>query len=569
MAIKSVSFLLLLLDFSLGLAEPDFQKANLRFPFDLPKGNGAWIRPTVGQIWPKPQLEQSTDNFMVLRPSDFHFQITGNTCDILEEAIHRYYDLIFFPPRGSGTSKRFQKLSNKYSMTWEKNENFRGYLDTVVLHVMQPCEKLPSLSMDEHYEIKIDATDRPREGIILGQSVWGILRGLESFSQLVYSSQNGIAFQINSTMIMDFPRFPHRGLLLDSSRHFLPLPVIKDNLDLMAQNKLNVFHWHITDDPAFPYESRKFPSLSQLGSFNPYSHVYSPSDVEYVIQYARMRGIRVIPEFDTPGHTQSWGPGSPGLLTPCYKKDGTKDNFFGPINPVPAKNYKFLREFFAEIFQVFPDAYVHLGGDEVDFSCWASNPEIISFMKQQRWEQDFARLEQFYMQRLINVTQDVTKGEMRYLVWQEVIDNNVVLPSSTVIHVWKDGNNFHEELARVTKFGYRTVLSSPWYLNYINYGVDWDRYYLAEPLSFNGTESQKRLVIGGEACMWGEFIDAVSVTSITWPRASAVAERLWSSASTNDPRLAAPRLEEHRCRLLRRGFNVNPINGVSYCDIEW
>lgn len=566
---KKIIFLFLLLDFLVGWAESNSQKSNLRFPFDLPKGNGAWIRPSIGQIWPQPQLQQSTNNFMVLRPNDFKFQITGNTCDILEEAVHRYYDLIFFPSKGSGTSKRFLKLAKKYRSTWEQNEHFRGYLDTVALHVMQPCETLPSLDMDEHYEIKIDATDKPREGIILSQSVWGILRGLESFSQLVYASQNGIAFQINSTMVMDFPRFPHRGLLLDSSRHFLPLEIIKDNLDLMAQNKMNVFHWHITDDPSFPYESRKFPSLSQLGSFSQYSHVYSPSDVQYIIQYARMRGIRVIPEFDTPGHTQSWGPGFPGLLTRCYKKDGTEDDFFGPINPVPARNFKFLKEFFAETFEVFPDAYVHLGGDEVDFSCWASNPEINSFMKSQGWGQDFARLEQFYMQRLINVTQDVTKGGMRYLVWQEVIDNNVVLPTDTVIHVWKDGNKFHDELARVTKFGYRTVLSSPWYLNYINYGVDWDRYYVAEPLAFNGTESQKRLVIGGEACMWGEFIDAVSVTSTTWPRASAVAERLWSNANINDPRLAAPRLEEHRCRLLRRGFSVNPINGVSYCDVEW
>lgn len=560
--------LLLLLLFS-GSAECfSSNLTKLQFPFDLPKGLGPWIRPTSGKVWPEPQQIESTNNFFVLRPNAFRFQITGKSCDILEDATIRYYNTIFYPPRGSGVSKRFAKLSKKASHTWETSKHFRGYLDTVALHVMQPCEKYPSLNMDEHYEIKLDTSDRPSEGIIISASVWGALRGLETLSQLIYASANGVAFQINSTFVMDFPRFSHRGLLLDSSRHFLPLSVLKDNLDLMAQNKMNVFHWHLTDDPAFPYESSKFPNLSRLGSFNPYSHVYSQSDVKNIIEYARLRGIRVIAEFDTPGHTQSWGPAIPDLLTRCYDKEGKIEDVFGPINPVPEKNYKFLQSFFSEVFDVFPDAYVHLGGDEVDFSCWESNPDIQTFMKQRGWKQ-FELLEQFFMQRLINITQEATKGNMRYLVWQEVIDNNVVLPSDTVIHVWKDGNKFHDELARVTRYGYRTLLSSPWYLNYINYGVDWDRYYSVEPLAFNGTESQKKLIIGGEACVWGEFIDAVSLTSLTWPRASAVAERLWSNAAVNNTHAAAARLEEHRCRLIRRGFNVNPINGVSYCDVEW
>lgn len=131
-----------------------------------------------------------------------------------------------------------------------------------------------------------------------------------------------------------------------------------------------------------------------------------------------------------------------------------------------------MKDFFTEVYEVFPDTYVHLGGDEVDFKCWyyyfnqykltpsiffnhrASNPEILKFMKARGWGSDYARLEQFFMQRLINVTQNATKGEMRYLVWQEVIDNKVVLPTDTVIHVWKDGNNFHEELARVRNYSF-------------------------------------------------------------------------------------------------------------------
>lgn len=124
----------------------------------------------------------------------------------------------------------------------------------------------------------------------------------------------------------------------------------------------------------------------------------------------------------------------------------------------------------------------------------ASNVQVQKFMSDRGWTGDFSKLEQYFMQRLINVTAEATKDEMKYIVWQEVIDNNVTLPSDTVIHVWKDGFKFQNEMARVTEYGYRTLLSSPWYLNYINYGVDWDRYYVVEPLSFDGTEAQKRLV---------------------------------------------------------------------------
>ena len=131
---------------------------------------------------------------------------------------------------------------------------------------------------------------------------------------------------------------------------------------------------------------------SRLGSFNQYSHVYTPKDVQEIIEYARMRGIRVIPEFDTPGHTQSWGPGVPDLLTRCFDKNAKPLDCFGPINPILAKNYKvirgyvgfnlefdyffsppvmqFLKQFFSEVFSTFPDSYVHLGGDEVEFDCW-------------------------------------------------------------------------------------------------------------------------------------------------------------------------------------------------------
>ncbi|KAK2704849.1 beta-hexosaminidase subunit alpha-like [Artemia franciscana] len=530
------------------------------FPFNLPKGSGPWIRPTVGNPWPFPQQWKTSNEFLVIRPNLFQFKTLQSKCELLDIAFKRYYDLVFRPPR------LFRCKSCKRHKHWKSDSSFVGYLDTLNIFLNRPCTEKPELNMDEHYELKIDTDDNPGEALLVSQSVWGILRGLETFSQIIYSSPNGIAFQVNRTYVNDFPRFSHRGLLLDTSRHYLSPRIIKKNLDLMAQSKLNVFHWHITDDPSFPFESEKFPQLSALGAFNRYSHTYTKSDVREIIEYARLRGIRVIPEFDTPGHTQSFGNALPQLLTPCFGKDGKPDGTFGPMNPVLNSTYKFMEEFFSEISTTFPDHYLHLGGDEVPFECWASNPHIVDFMKRNGFVGNYSRLEQFYMQKLTDIVDSLQKG---YIVWQEVFDNNVELANDTVIHVWKGEDLYSKEMAKVTSAGFQAILSSPWYLNYLHYGIDWPRYYMADPHNFSGSDEQKRLVIGGEACMWGEFVDNTNVIPLTWPRASVVAERLWSAKTVTDAKKAAPRLEEHRCRMVIRGFNVEPSNGVNFCQVAW
>ncbi|XP_007548937.1 beta-hexosaminidase subunit beta isoform X2 [Poecilia formosa] len=505
-----------------------------------------------GSLWPLPQNVQISD--VSLKLSSSSFSITdakesgaGASCGLLQLAYKRYYEYIF------GGAKK-QKV----------NRNARaGPTDLLELQVWitspdSECDGYPSVSSDESYELTVDQPI----AVLKAPKVWGALHGLETFSQLVYEDEYGTK-TINSTVISDFPRFPHRGILLDTSRHFLPVKVILTNLEIMAMNKFNVFHWHIVDDPSFPYLSRTFPNLSQKGAYHPYTHVYTPADVKMVIEFARLRGIRVVSEFDTPGHTQSWGKGQTDLLTPCYS-GSTPSGTFGPVNPILNSTYEFMTQFFKEISEVFPDAYIHLGGDEVSFACWQSNPDIQKFMEQQGFGKDYRKLESFYIQKLLDIVAATNKG---YIIWQEVFDNGVKLKPDTVVHVWI-GSGSNSEISKVTAAGYTTILSAPWYLDYISIGQDWLNYYKVEPLNFNGTEEQKKLVIGGEACMWGEYVDATNLTPRLWPRASAVAERLWSAKEVTDTGDAFSRLSLHRCRLVERGIPAEPLT-PSFCLHEY
>ncbi|XP_048338151.1 beta-hexosaminidase subunit alpha [Sphaerodactylus townsendi] len=508
---------------------------------------------SAAAVWPQPQhLSQgSASGGCCLSASRFRFAYAEGSavapgCDVLDEAFRRYWELLF---PAAGRRDRGNDRSED------------SPCDVLNVKVTKPgCSGFPSLDSSEIYQLTLSE----KEMLLTADTVWGALRGLETFSQLAWEDDVGTHY-VNKTDVVDFPRFPHRGLLLDTSRHYLPLKAIVKMLDAMAYNKFNVFHWHIVDDQSFPFESTVFPELSQKGAYNPFTHVYTPMDVKRVLDHARLRGIRVIPEFDTPGHTQSWGPGVPGLLTPCYA--GSKPSgSYGPVNPILNTTYTFMSALFAEISAVFPDFYIHLGGDEVDFSCWKSNPDIQTFMHQMGFGQDYTKLESFYIQRLLDIVSAYGKG---YVVWQEVFDNAVKVKPDTIIHVWKQNSGrYPNETAWVTKAGYRAVLSAPWYLNWISYGQDWLEIYEVEPLAFKGSAEQKALVIGGEACMWGEYVDATNLSPRLWPRASAVAERLWSNKTVRNRLDAYARLADFRCTLLRRGIRAEPLF-TGYCDHEF
>lgn len=520
-------------------------------------------RASPGSPWPAPQMWQTSPMQRTLDPDTFSLSsAAAESCDVVAKALARYRKLAFLKEvackAAQGPGAELEALpALRVDVARYRGPEHCGY---------------PQHKEDESYTLVV-----PEQGdaVLKSQTVWGAIRGLETFSQLVYQDPVSKAFLINVTTIDDFPRFSYRGLLIDSARHFQPMKVLKQNLDAMAYNKFNVFHWHLVDDQSWPLEMSTYPNLTK-SAYSP-RHVYSRKDVQEIIEYARLRGIRVIPEIDTPGHTQALGKIFPDILTACYsngtrgKPDYPNHAAFEMLNPMQQYTYDVMRNIFKEIIGTFKDKYIHLGMDEVYYACWESSPEIAAFMKQQGFD-SVNQVEQYYLRTTMA---NVQKLGAKYMIWQDPIDNDVSAANDTLVGVWKD-TSLDEKMKRwqdyikpIARKGYQMVLSACWYLNYISYGQDWKKFYQCDPRGFDGTDEEKDLVVGGEACMWGEYADGTNLIPRLWPRASAVAERLWSSADVNNTDDASFRLDQQRCRMLRRGIPTQPIlNG--YCgDYDW
>jgi hexosaminidase len=402
---------------------------------------------------------------------------------------------------------------------------------------------LPAVGEDESYTL--DVTDR--QARLAAPTVVGALRGLETLLQLLAGGRDG--YYLPAVSIQDKPRFPWRGLLIDSARHFTPLEVIKRNLDGMAAVKLNVFHWHLTENQGFRVESRKYPKLHLLGSDGLY---YTQTEVRDIIEYARQRGIRVVPEFDMPGHTTAWFVGYPELASAPgpYQIERQWGIFDPAMDPTREDLYKFLDGFIGEMAALFPDAYLHIGGDEVNGKQWNANPKIQAFMQAHGLKGDHA-LQAYFNQRLLKIIQ---KHGKKMIGWDEVLHPD--LPKDTVVQSWRG----QESLAQAAKQGYSGILSSGYYLDLMQ---PTDEHYLVDPIAANSdmTPEQLARVLGGEACMWSEYVSAETIDSRIWPRLAAIAERLWSPREVRDVGDMYRRLAVESIRLEELGLAHRTYEG--------
>jgi hexosaminidase len=416
-------------------------------------------------------------------------------------------------------SRFIRRLSNKTGIFLDKQEYVTPGDDNNVSAALLVKIHRPGklrLGEDETYSIETGAN----QIVVTANTDLGGIHALETLLQLVSNDEKEYYFP--GVSIWDKPRFAWRGLLLDVVLHFMPVDVVKRNLDGMAAMKMNVLHLHLSNDQGFRVESKVFPRLQQVASDGMY---YTQQDIHDIVTYADQRGIRVVPEFVVPAHTTAILTAYPEFAS--VKRAYKFQRYFGVFDPVMdptnEKLYSFLEKLFTEMVSLFPDEYFHIGGDENTGKDWESTPHIKSFMKE-KGMQKYMDLQTYFNQRLLPIIRKTGKTMMG---WDEILQPGV--PKEIVIQSWRGNEDYYKSI----RLGYKAILSYGYYIDLIQPA---SYHYLNDPIpdSAGLTEAEKKLVLGGEATMWSELVTPVTVDSRIWPRTAAIAERLWSSKEVKD-----------------------------------
>jgi hexosaminidase len=453
----------------------------------------------VNNLMPQPSSLTAAPGRILLTPQ-FSAGTTRFNSPQLDAAIH----------------EAMRQLRQKTGLALAEQSASAGAGSQLKIAVQGAGEEIQFVEEDESYTLSVSSTGVHLEAA----TAVGAIRGLQTLVQLVQSS--GSEYELPAVSIRDSPRFPWRGLMIDFGRHFEPVDVLKCTLDGMAAVKLNVFHWHLTEDQGFRIESKLFPKLTIMGSDG---HFYTQEDVAEIVRYARARCIRVVPEFEMPGHSTAWLIAYPELAS-----DRAPDSIrreFGvsdfALDPAREETYQFIQRFLGERAGLFPDAYVHIGGDETVSPEWKTSPRIQAFMREHQLK-DSEALQAYFNRRVLKIL----TGLHKHMVgWDEIL--TPALPRDVVIQSWQG----EAPLVKGAEQGYQGVLSAGYYLDAMKSAGE---YYLVDPLPSSAplTPEQRKLVLGGEICMFSEHVYARTIDSRLWPRTAAIAERFWSPEQVTD-----------------------------------
>lgn len=482
-------------------------------------------------LWGAISMHAQIPSELNVMPLPAHVQVTGGVLKIEEG-----FTLSFSGYREARLDRAAQRFETQ--MARQTGIPFRAVVAkdpskaTLLITTDHESKPVQELGEDESYSLEVT----PAGAKLHAANPLGTLRGLQTFLQLVSVTANG--FAAPAVSIQDEPRFPWRGLMIDSSRHFIPLEVIKRNIDGLEAVKMNVFHWHLSDNQGFRVESHKLPKLQENGSDGLY---YTQEEIRDVIAYARDRGVRVMPEFDMPGHSTAWFVGYPELASgkgpyQIARKWGVFDPAMDPTNE---KTYKFLNELIGEMAKLFPDQFFHIGGDEVNGKEWDANPNIQAFM-QAHGIKNNEGLQAYFSQHVQDL---VVKHGKTPVGWDEILVPGVA--KTIVIQSWRGADS----LAAAARMGYRGILSNGYY---IDLGWSAARHYAVDPMggaAASLTAEEKERILGGESTMWSEYVGPENIDSRIWPRNAAIAERFWSPQGTVDVASMYQRMEAESKRL--------------------
>ena len=437
-----------------------------------------------------------------------------------------------------------------------------GYL--VRFLVGEDIDREPWLADDYGYELEVS-----QRGVeIRAKSTWGAITACSVLAALAWRDGS-----LPYCHLVDQPTYPWRGLMIDTSRHFISIESLKETLELMACYRLNVLHLSLSNDQACRFRSERYPRLASAAS-------YSAEELRDLIGFAADRAIRIVPELDVPGHTTSWIWAYPawgsGQLTEPSNGFGVHE---ACLDPTKSEVIDATKHVFDELAEVFPDSHVHIGGDEVNPAWWDQNSRIQAWMR----SHGMATAHELQTWFITELGDHLKAMGKQVIGWDEILATQ--LPKDYTIQAWRGVR----ALEAAHRGGHATIVSSPYYLDLflpvdyhyryfpsmtIDESNDADTKALSDPrlahvqdglrwqASFGTPDSEARRaggnILGGEACMWSEIVDDETLHTRVWSRMPAIAERFWSGDRSLDEASVYARLERG-IQFWRWKFNINKL----------
>jgi hexosaminidase len=462
--------------------------------------------------------------------------------------------------------------------------------------------------VDESYTIDIKEGSSTID--IEAETVWGALHAFTTLQQIIISNGNGLIIE-QPVHIKDSPLYAWRGVMIDTGRNFITVPKIKEQIDGLALSKLNVLHWHLDDSQSWPIEMESFPEMTK-DAFSP-AERFSHQDILDVVEYAHVRGVRVLPEVDMPGHSASgWQQVDPSIVACAHSWWSNDDyTYHTAVEPNPGqldilnnKTYPIVEKVYNELSSLFRDNYFHVGGDELQTQCYNFSSNVVDYLAADP-SRTYNDVTQYWVDHAFPIFKKVKNRKL--VVWEDLIINDPHAPNvSTEGLLVQSWNNGIANIDNLTRLGYDVLVSSsdfmyldcgyggfvgndPRYdvqsnpdvasgLANFNYGGNggswcapyktWQRIYDYD-FTTNLTDAQAKHVKGAIAPLWSEQVDDSVVSTKMWPRAAALAELVWSG--NKDPKTGLKRTTQLTQRLLNfreylvaNGVQASPLMS-KYC----